>query len=333
MSTQNLPNGKVEDKDITDVIILVRRTFNWLLSQLFKGIEYCFKYWWVLLLLIIFGAGIGYFRDNSTTYNSSLILQTNFGSQSYVYNAIHQINENLIEGDKEFLEASGINAEDFKITSLEIEPIVDIVNIMAKIQLSDRSLNTIFGELNQKGDKDLFSTDLFTQNYRYHKLELTLSSNEIQKSIESIISFINDQPFAKELQEESVTNLDERIKENDRTLEQINDVINVYAKSLTFNSADSDKLSFYNNQSDLSMQEVFEFKTELGQLNEFLKNGRVGQSDLVVVVSSTEIAMDKSIFKKGLFKYPFFLVFLFLFMVFVRYTYTSLKRRVENSAS
>jgi hypothetical protein len=333
MNAQNLPDGKVEDKDITDVIILVRRTFNWLLSQIFKGIEYCLKYWWVLLILIVTGIALSYLNDNSKTYNSSLIVQTNFGGQPYVYNAIDQINENLQEGDREFLTGSGINVQDFNITSLEIEPIVDIVNIMAKIQLSDRSLNTIFGELNQKGDKELFSTDLFNQNYKYHKLELTFSSNESKNSIEAILSFINNQPFAQELKAESLVNLNERIMENDRTLKQINEVIDVYAKSLTFTSTNSDKLAFYNNQSDLSMQEVFEFKTELGQQTEYLKNGRVGQSDLVVVVSSTEIALDNSLFKKTIFTYPFLLVFLFLFIVFVRYTYTSLKSRVENYSS
>ena len=333
MNKQNLPEGNVEDKDITDVVILVRKTFNWLLSQIFKGIEYCKKYWWVLSSLILLGVGISYFSENSLTYNSSLIVQTNFGGQSYVYNAIDQMNYNLKEGDKKFLDSTKIDTKDFSIRSLEREPIVDIVNVMAKIQLSDRSLNTIFGELNQKGDTELFSTELFNQNYKYHKLELNLSSKESEESIAAIMSFMNDHPFAQELKKESIRNLDERIEENDRSLTQINEVIDGYAQSLKSNSPNGDKLAFYNNQSDINMQEVFEYKAILGQNNEFLKNGRVGQSEVIVVVSSTEIALDNSVTKNTYFTYPFMLVFLFLFLAFLRYMYISLKKRVAHTIS
>lgn len=333
MEAQQLSNGNNEDKDITDVIVLVKKTFYWIISHLFKGIEYCIKYWWVLLLLILAGSVLGYFTGNSKSYKSTLIIQTNFTSQAYVYNAIDQINQNLREGDQEFIKALSEGHGTFNITSLEIEPVVDIVNVMAKIQLSDKSLNTIFAELNQKGDKELFSTDLFNQNYKYHKLELTLSSEDSENSINAIVDYLNEQPYAVELMAESVKNLDDRIKENERTLEQINEVIAVYAKSMEFTTSSSDKMAFYNNQSNLSMQEVFEFKTDLSTVTEYLKNGRIGQAELVMIVSSPETSLDDSLLSKKVVKYPLILVLIFLLLSLMNYTYSSLRNQVREQKS
>jgi len=333
MDTQHLSKGNNEDKDITDVIILVKKVFYWLISRVFNGIQYCFKYWWILLLLIIVGASLGYFSDNSKVYNSSLIVQANYGGQPYVYNAVSQINQKIAEGNKEFITELGIESEDFNITSIEIEPIVDVVNIMSKITLSDKSLNTIFGELNRDGEQELFATESFVQNTKYHRIVLTLSSNKSEESINSIISFINKHPFWQEQKVQALINLDSRIAENEKTLNQIDEVISAYAKSLVTSGASADKMAFYNNQSDLGMQDVFKFKPSLVQETSILKTEKIGQSDLVVVVSSPETSLDSSLFSKKFLKYPLLLIFLYLSLAFIKHAYSSMKNyvREENS--
>ena len=105
MSTQQPSSMHPDEMDIQDVFSLFQRSWYKFLALIFRAIDFIFKFWWIIALLIIGGVVLGYFSDNSSNYKSRLVLKTNYQSQSYVYNAVIQFNLNISEGDVAFMKA------------------------------------------------------------------------------------------------------------------------------------------------------------------------------------------------------------------------------------
>jgi len=301
MSVPQPASNADQEMDLTDVFSLFQRIFYKFLALCFKAVDFMFKFWWIILLLIIGGAALGYFTKSAPKYESSLIIQTNFNSQSYVYNAVKQFDENLSEKDAEFVTSIGLDLENRTITGLEITPIIDVVALIGKdSKISDRALNTVVKELDVSDDIELFATDRFYPNYKYHTLKVTLTSEAAKKDISKIVQYINDQPYIKKIKEEMINNMKDRIEKNE-----------------------------INNQNNLNVNGVLAFKNTIITETEELKNEFITASDAMVVVSDIQTAKASSLKDKKEILYPILFVFLFLFLAGIRYTYISLRKEVE----
>jgi len=331
MSVPQPASNADQEMDLTDVFSLFQRIFYKFLALCFKAVDFMFKFWWIILLLIIGGAALGYFTKSAPKYESSLIIQTNFNSQSYVYNAVKQFDENLSEKDAEFVTSIGLDLENRTITGLEITPIIDVVALIGKdSKISDRALNTVVKELDVSDDIELFATDRFYPNYKYHTLKVTLTSEAAKKDISKIVQYINDQPYIKKIKEEMINNMKDRIEKNEKIVEQADVLISSYAKSSDISTEiTSDDLSFFNNQNNLNVNGVLAFKNTIITETEELKNEFITASDAMVVVSDIQTAKASSLKDKKEILYPILFVFLFLFLAGIRYTYISLRKEVE----
>ncbi|MGK0251941.1 MAG: hypothetical protein ACI81G_001381, partial [Gammaproteobacteria bacterium] len=223
MSTQQT-SSQVDEMDLTDIFALFKRSFYKFLALCFKAIDFIFKFWWAILILIIAGAALGYFTKGKPYYTSSLVIQTNFDSQPYVYNAIDQFNKNLGENDVIFIKSVGLDPANPGIGEVAIQPVIDVVGLMEGMKVSERTLGTIIEELYVDDETELFASDRFYTNYKYHKLEVGLSGEESLKSIDALMGYINNQPFMQTLKKEVVKNLKDRIAKNEKTLVQIDDL-------------------------------------------------------------------------------------------------------------
>ena len=331
MSTQQPSSTSPDEMDIQDVFSLFQRTWYRFLAVIFKGFDFLFKFWWLVALLIIGGIVLGYFSDNSSGYKARLVLKTNYESQSYVYNAVIQFNENLSEGDVPFMQSVGLNPAEPEISTVEIEPVIDVLGLMDKIETSDRVLETVIEELEVEDDAEIFGTNRFYRNYKYHILTVELSSEEGTKAIDALLKYINDSEYAKKLAVEGEKNFREQIAHNERTIAQIDKVADAYGASTELATGDLDKLSFYNNASNIDLRELFEYKGQLTEETKQLKNEVVEVGEVGVIVSEPEIWKDSSLLDKKYIIYPIFFVFMFCFLAAVRFTYITLRRKVKEA--
>ncbi|MDC7995001.1 hypothetical protein [Altibacter sp. HG106] len=319
------------DMDLADLFDLVGQWFYRVMKHVFRAIAFLFKFWWVIALLIIGGVLLGILAGGAENHKSVLVVKTNFESQPYVYNAIEQFNANLEEDDTLFLRSVGLQPEEPAIRAVEISPVVDVVKLLEKIESSDRTFETIVSELEVKEDDGgVFASEKFYSNYDYHKLILSFHSEDGLKKLPSLLNYVNEQPYIKELVQEARKNYQERIDQNERSIAQMNKVIDVYTDASAMVNQTSSSLSFYNNASSISLREIFLYKSELTEENEILKNNMVGLEDALVVVSSAQTARDVGITDKKHIVYPFMLVFFFLLFAFLRYTYLTIKRKLES---
>ncbi|WP_299675383.1 hypothetical protein [uncultured Dokdonia sp.] len=330
MSASQPASNADQEMDLTDVFALFQRIFYKCLALCFKAIDFIFKFWWIILLLIIAGATLGYFTKGEPKYESSIIIQTNFDSQSYVYNAIKQFDDNLSEKDAEFITATGLDIENPTIMGLEISPVIDVMGLVGELKVSDRNFTAILKELDVDEDTELFASNRFYSNYKYHTLTVSLSNENAKKDINKIIAYINNQPYIAKIKSGMINNMKDRIDKNEKIIEQSDLLISSYAKSADVSSEiASDELSFFNNQNNLNLNGVLAFKNTIITETEELKNNFITASEAVVVASDIQTAKVSSLKDKKEILYPIFFVFIFLFLAGIRFTYTSLRKEVE----
>lgn len=331
MSASQPASSADQEMDLTDIFTLFQRMFYKLLALCFKAVDFIFKSWWIILLLILIGAPLGYFTKGEPKYTSDIIVRTNFDTQSYIYNAIQQFDDNLSDKNEEFIKLVGLDIDSLTIKRVKINPIIDVVALIGgDSKISDRALSTVIKELDVREDTELFASDQFYSNYEFHKITVTLSDENAKKDINKIIAYINNQPYIQKISKEFVKNIEDHIAKNEIVLQQADSMMKIYATSSDVSKEiKSKELAFFNNQNNLNVNGVLVFKnTVIKELQE-LKNKLVTSSSAIIVMSDIQVSLKESLKDRKEILYPIFLVFLFLLLAGVKFTYTSLRKEVE----
>lgn len=330
MSAPQPASNADQEMDLTDIFALFQRTFYKFLTLCFKAVDFIVKSWWIILLLIIAGAVSGFFSKGKPSYRSILVVQSNFDSQAYLYNAIQQFDNNLSEKDTLFLKSLELPTKDSPIKGVKIRPVIDVMGLVEDLKVSDRTFGTIIKELEVSDDEELFASDRFYTNYKYHKLIIDLRTEDGKREISKIIDYVNKNPFIQKIKEERTKNIQERIYQNERLIVQSDGLIESYTKSADLSKQiANDKLSFFSNSNNLNVNGILTFKNTLAIETEKLKNELVESMDAVVVISDLQTAERESFKDRKEIIYPILLVFIFLILAAIRYTYISLRRTVE----
>lgn len=325
MSDHYNQSATQQEMDLTDIFSLIGRFFKNIVYFFFRVFDFVLKMWWVILLLIIAGIALGYFTKGAPSYEANLLLKTNFDSQSYTYTAINQFNSNLAEGDVDFITSLGQDPETFSLKAVSIEPVVEVLDLIAYIGENDRALGAMTREFKLDDDKELFATDRFLSTYKYHKLSLGLSSDTNLKDIQTLMSFINDKPYAQELKTKGLVNHKEFLKSQEKSIEQIDALINSYSEENGLLDSKSEDGFYFNNRSD-NIADLFDVKTLLVRHLEEDKNDDVSYTDVAVIVSDIQASKDSSILDNLIIIYPVLFVFLFLALSGVVSLYKSYRR-------
>ncbi|RMB57949.1 hypothetical protein EAX61_09995 [Dokdonia sinensis] len=327
MSTQQ--SSQADEMDLTDIFTLIKRAFYNVLALCFRAVDFLLKFWWIILLLIVGGAALGYFLKGEPKYNSTLIIQTNFNTQPYVYNAVKQFNLNLKEDDVEFMNKVGLDPEYPGIKKVQIAPVIDVVTLMEEMRVSERTLGTIIKELSVEEETELFASERFYSNYKYHKLTIRLKGEEDKDKINNLMRYINEQPLMQSLKNEITKNMQDLVRINESTIKQIDEIAANYAVEAKITRDDVSKLSYFNNQNNININGIFDLKKQIAIENEEIKNELIMLTDAAVVVSDIQTAAEESLSDRKEIIYPIILVFLFLLFAGIRYTYVTLRKEVE----
>lgn len=315
-----------QEMDLTDIFSLIGRFFKNIVYFIFRIVDFIIKMWWVILVLIIAGIVLGYVTKGSPSYEANLLLKTNFKSQSYVYNAIEQFNNNLAEGDVAFLESLGKDPLTFSVAAVEITPIVEVLDLVSYIGENDRALGEMTREFKLEDDKELFATDRFLSTYKYHKLTIILRSDDGKKDIESLMDFINKQPYAQDLKRKGIENHNEFIAYSENTLKQVDDLVEGYTKEALSTGKSLEEGFYFNNRSDNELSSLFDFKMLLARNTEEVKNDNVSYKDVAVIVSDIQASKTSSVLDNLVVIYPLLFIFLFLILAGTVSLYNSYKQ-------
>lgn len=327
MSDHQPPPSTQQELDLSDIFSIIRRFFRNIVDFFFGIIEFMIRKWWVIVPLIITGVLIGFVTKGDPSYEAKVLLKTNFRSQSYVYTAIKQFHANISEGDVDFITSLGKDPTTFGLTSVEISPVVEVLDLISYIGENDRVLGKMMREFKLEDDRELFATDRFLSSYKYHNLTIGLNSEQAKEDIQALLDFVNDEPFALELKERGLENHNEFVAQSDKTLQQVDELIKRY----TSKDPGSDKLTdngiYFDNRTEGNLAGLLDFKINLARNTKDLKSSNVSYEDVAVIVSNIQAARSTSLLNNVMVIYPILLVFLFLMFSGTYRSYRSYKMR------
>ena len=87
-----------DEIDLGLIFSKIKNSFNNLLIRLYYGIQFLIKNWWVIGIILILGIASGYLYEkyNKSGKITTIIIQTNFKSTSYVYSALNLLSYKLV---------------------------------------------------------------------------------------------------------------------------------------------------------------------------------------------------------------------------------------------
>jgi len=312
--------------DEIDLEFLLRKTstfFKRIIRSWFNGLNFVFRNWIILLVLVIIGGGLGYFLEKSAkrVQSANVVIRTNFNSAEYTYNALELLLAKSKEKDTVFLMKNGFRGDTLEIKNIEIIPIVNFNDIAERYEPNDQNLEALLKNIEFEEDVEKINT--FNSSYKYHTIDMTLSPTAKNEAVDKVINYLNNQELIKEVGRVGKQNLLDQIDRNNRTFIQIDTILDSYSKTQSLASSNS---QIYVVDKNFNISQVLELKMELQAQNKKLKEELVYANNTIVKLNSDPVFTEiPGLLGNYFILFPLLFVFLFLFFSWLRHIYFYLK--------
>lgn len=217
-------NSQEQEIDLSQIGKSISKVFQ-------KGINKCFdllffiqKKLIIVFVLLVIGAGLGFYLDKEPNYTSDVVVIPNFGSNEFLYDKINLMSLKLKEKDQAFFTKIGIkNIKDF--ISIEIAPINGIYDFINK---EEHKNNFDFIKLMaEDGDIQKVLQDKTTsKNYYLHGINIKTAIVYNQKDlIDPMLNFLQQSEYFLKLQKIQQFNLEEKLAANKSIIAQIDQIV------------------------------------------------------------------------------------------------------------
>lgn len=285
---------------------------------LFLIIDFFLKYIIIVIVLLIIGFGIGFYKDLNTikTYNNEVIVIPNFESVDYFYDKVDAINSKISSGDTLYLQKV-LDTNFRKLKNIKLEPIVDIYNFVSK---SYRNLD-VLKLIAEKQDFSEYIEDLSTSKYyKYHRMNISVTGKDSsEKMVNDLLTFLNKNEHFRNYQEVYIQNNKLDIKEHYLMIAQIDSLL----------KANSNLNSGAANVSINNSSDIFNLIDRKKQLIQDLLQLQTEEIDYAVTIKEVSadynLKTERFLSLSNKVKYPLLLIFLFSMVFFIIYIFKNLK--------
>lgn len=310
-----------EEVDLVYVIKKIKELIKSWIVLLFKAIDFAIKYWWVIILLIILGLGLGYFAQQNAaqTKNAKMVVRVNFDSGDYVYNSVDMMNAKVRDLDSTFFVNNGIKNY-FAIKDVAIKPIERLKDVVDSYEPSNRNIEVVLKNLEFEEENSI--NNYMASDYKYHELTVKLSPLGNEKEVAEVVNYFNKNELIQEMKHSAIANTKEKLARNRNTLDQIDKIMESYilkdASVLKENQVYIDQ--------GLNFDRILTAKADIQKENDVLVEELVVSKDAVVVIGDISITnVEKRLLDKKMIVYPILFTFLFLFLAWCRYVFKYLR--------
>lgn len=311
MSKNAQSNSENQEVDLSMISRGIGNFFQNINMMIFNAIQFVIKHGIILGLLLVIGASLGVYLDNTKkTYDHQLIVQPNFGSTDYLYSTIELIESKIKENDTLFLKRIGIqNAE--MLARIEIKPVIDVYKF---INNSEQNFELLKLMSEDSDIKKIVEEKATSKNYVYHVISFkTRNLTSRKKTAEPLLAYLNNNAHFSKLQKEYVNNAVLKSKANEQTIAQIDGFLNSFSSAMNENSK-SDKLVYYNENTQLN--DVIETKDKLITEQGYLRVQMVGL-DKIIKENSSILNTENNEATNGKLKIvlPLLLIFIYVCII------------------
>ena len=301
-----------DEIDLGLIFEKIKDMYHSFLVFLYGVFKFIVKSWIILLVLIIVGVVLGFLKDSpEKARETNLIVQINGDAVNYVYDAVEQLQAKIKEKDTVFLKNLGFyNNEVTFIGNVEIEPIVNVLDIIDQTVESNRNLEVMVEQAQY--EDELLTSEVFIPEYKFHRIKIGANYWANQDHIDRFLAYLNDNETLKASNEILKNNLKFRIEENYKSIAYMDSIFKIYGKPISeLDNKNQDQVSFFElNITNIHM--LFQEKALLMEQNQKIELEFNNFKNTVELINRPLLAIKTSFFDNKKLIYPILFVLLFL---------------------
>lgn len=311
-----------EEMDLGFLFKKSNDAFKSMARGIFQALNFFKKFFIWIIVLIIVGFGIGYYKDSTAieVYNNQVIVIPNFESVDYLYDKIEAVNAKIRAKDTVYLQSVfGENAD--KVGIMEIEAIIDVYNFVSK----SRTNIDILRILSQNQNFSEYANDISTSKYyKYHRFKIPIKGKEVsEKVIGDFFAYLNSNEHFKAYQEIYTETKAYDLKEHFEMISQVDSLVEassrMYSTGSNVSVNNNSDLHFLIERKRLLIEDIYQLKMELLDYS----------SPIKVISADYNLKPEKFVELSNKVKYPIMLVFLFSMVFFCIYLLKGLRRYAD----
>lgn len=332
--SSNTSKNNSEELDLSLIAEKIKGMYHSGLISLYQIFNFFVKSWIILLVLIIVGATLGFIRTNDNpARETKLYVRINDNSGAIVYDALNQLQFKIQEKDSVLLEKKGFFKNSvYYIHSLEIEPLVNVLEIVDATETNNRNLETVMDQAQY--EDELLTSEVFVPQYRYHKITLVGDYWSSQKTIDALMLYLNDNPVLIKQTDLIKESLAFRIARNFESIAFMDSIFDTYGRPISeLTKGTASEISMVDiNVTNIHM--LFDQKALLMKQNEKLQLQLLNQDKTVTLINKPMLSVKKSILDIKIITYPVILILLFVMVSMMRYYFQKAKNlsKLRNSS-
>ena len=310
------PSTADDEIDLGVFFKAIQNFFKQILISVVNIFKFFYRHKFILLGLILLGAVLGYFWENSfeKTYTNSLMVTPNFESADYLYTKVESLNNKVEIGDTVFL--NSVFGENYKsVKSIEVKSVVDIYNFVSKNDSNQDLFELLFDE---EASMEFLENPINSRNYKFHNIIFKVEGEENHIELSNqLITYLNDNPYFNKIKEVSQENLKKIIDDTRASINQIDSIL-TYSKKQKGIKVENNELSFSDNT---GLNNLVIAKRDLGRYLGSLQNDMITETDAIKFVDGSYKVVDKEelLSKSKVKLFPLIFVLLYCLIYLIRY--------------
>ncbi len=320
-----------EEVDLFYVLKKLKNVYLGWLARGYHAVQFLKKYWIVLAIIVVGGHFGGKFWQQSQRpkRQAVMIVQNNFGSSSYVYDAVETLNIKCKQLDERFLEQLGLNTETPEILDIIIEPVVSVNDLLKVSEPNDRNIDTYISRIDI--EEDLMVSEIFYPQYHYHKITVVTNTPD-SRVLDKVLAYLNSNENFNTIKEVVVAETDLHIERNNRTIELIDALFAEYSGKNETGVAVPNELNIPTIRvNNTNLHQLVEKKNELIAKNEELMTERTKYGSIVTVVNSPRLVMTAEFLDNKSTLIPLGLLFVFFGFFWLKGLYLKGKKHASEA--
>ena len=324
MENQISPNSTPpsDEIDLGQLLQMIGNVFKNIFKAFLRLFLYLKRNIIKLGILIIVGLAIGYGLNQMVTkkLKTEVIVKPNLESKNYLYSVVEEIQANVKAKDTSFFKELGVGIDDLKGFKITVEP------VEMNTGESDIDDDIKYLEMLEKfrGDDlitDIVRTEILNRSNLNHKVTFFYKDAANGKGLsEKLLNYINSNEYFTELVAINRGNAEERIKQDQNLIMQIDDLVKQFSNKMTRSGQSGEGRIVLDNEDQLDITGLLNIKNNLIRDVERKKLELQGQKEAIRVINFGKTQeVQKSFLGKNIVLIPSLLLLLFFVIDFIKY--------------
>ncbi len=310
-----------DEIDLGQLFQMIGRGFNRIFRWLLSVFLYFKRNAIILVVLAILGAltGFGLNQIVSNKMKSEVIVSPNLESKNYLYDVVAELQANIKAKDTVFFKSLGIDVEKLKDFEIEVTPVSG--SNKKNLETEMKYLELLQSFENSGSISDIVRAEILDKSSLDQRITFFYRDASLGDTYARILmDYINSNSYYKEIVKTSTENAQDRIKQNDSLVQQIDVLITNYSRKMLTENTVTEGRIVLDNEQQLNVPELFTLKNQLIRDTETKKLELEREKDAITIINfGKPQKLLKPLYQKNIFLFPLVYIGIFFLISFIKY--------------